>query len=513
MTLMELEKLIVGGEGSTVEFKRDTLRPEQLAREIAAMANLQGGTILLGVEDDGSISGITRPRLNEWIFDTVISRYIHPVIIPCYEEIPLDDNRRVAVLSFTQGVSKPYIVKYKDREELYIRLGSVTRLATREQQIRLYASGGLLQPEILPVSGTSYNTLDKVRLDNYLRDILQDPEVPESESEWIDRLLGLGLMTRNALGDPVCTIAGLVLFGIRPRLFLRQAGIRLMAFNSTDKEYQARLDTVLDAPLVGRWQISENQRTLIDAGLIEKFTETLRPFIAVEAAEIDRYFRREKTWLYPSEAVRESVINALAHRDWTRFVDVEVCLYADRMEIISPGALQDAMSIEKMKAGLRSMRNQIVMEVLRDYGYVDARGMGIRTKVIPLMKATGKEPRFVATEDFMKTILEVSGPSVLLPEPPNFSTGPVFNDYIAEKNTPVYKVKRPVKTPAKPLKRKLDDLLIAIQTSPGATYEELAEAIGTSPATVKRRIQQLKKTERIRREGSKKTGGWEVLRG
>jgi len=64
------------------------------------------------------------------------------------------------------------------------------------------------------------------------------------------------------------------------------------------------------------------------------------------------------------------------------------------------------MSVEKMKAGQRLPRNTIVMEVLRDYGYVDYRGMGVRTKIVPLTKAlTGKEPEFLTFDDGLKTIL------------------------------------------------------------------------------------------------------------
>jgi ATP-dependent DNA helicase RecG len=87
-------------------------------------------------------------------------------------------------------------------------------------------------------------------------------------------------------------------------------------------------------------------------------------------------------------------------------VEIEVGCYSNRFEVISPGALPNSMSIEKMKAGQRSPRNTIVMEVLRDYGYVDYRGMGVRTKIIPLTKAlTGKEPEFVASDDSLKTVL------------------------------------------------------------------------------------------------------------
>jgi len=80
--------------------------------------------------------------------------------------------------------------------------------------------------------------------------------------------------------------------------------------------------------------------------------------------------------------------------------------YRDRLEVLSPGALQNSMTIEKMIAGRRSPRNHLIVEVLRDYGYVDARGMGVRNKVIPLLKEqNGVEPEFQATEDSLKIIM------------------------------------------------------------------------------------------------------------
>lgn len=76
------------------------------------------------------------------------------------------------------------------------------------------------------------------------------------------------------------------------------------------------------------------------------------------------------------------------------------------MEIISPGRLPNSMTIEKMLAGQRSSRNPIIMEVLRNYGYVDARAMGGGVKVVPLTPAlTGKTPQFELTEDYLKTVL------------------------------------------------------------------------------------------------------------
>ena len=117
MLKADLLELISHGENFGIEFKRDDCRPEQIAREIVALANLQGGRIILGVEDDGQITGIVRDNLEEWVMN-VFAQKIHPLILPFYEEVKLDDTRRVAVVSFPQGVSKPYVVRHAGREEI-----------------------------------------------------------------------------------------------------------------------------------------------------------------------------------------------------------------------------------------------------------------------------------------------------------------------------------------------------------------------------------------------------------
>lgn len=406
MLKSELFELIANGESSLVEFKRDDLRAEQLAREIVALVNSHGGRVLLGVEDDGMIVGIQRENLELWVMDTVFSRYVHPWILPSYEEVEVEDGVRVAVITVTQGTAKPYVVRHGGREEIYIRMGSTSRRATREQQARLFATGGLIHTETLPVSGSKLSDLSEARLVNYLLGIMGDHERPKDHAVWVQRLTQLGFMTEVEDAGPVCTIAGLVLFGLRPRRLLRQAGVRWMAFETEEKTYDALDDSVIDAPLVGLWESTPGTGHLLESGLFETFLDRVRPFVSDEAAETGESFRRERAWHYPVEALREAVVNAVAHRDWTRSNEVEVVRYSDRLEVISPGALQNSMTVEKMVGGQRSPRNPIIVEVLRDYRYVDARGMGVRRKIIPLVReASGKEPMFEATEDALTVTL------------------------------------------------------------------------------------------------------------
>ena len=352
MTKSELLELVANGENSGVEFKRDDVRPEQLAREIVALANFQGGRILLGIDDDGTISGIRRADLEHWVMDTVFSRYVHPMIVPFYEEVRIDEKLRVAVITISQGVIKPYVVRDRGREDIYFRVGSTSRSATREQQARLYALGGMLHAELLPVSGSGLADLSQDRLKDYLTSIMGDKAVPADDAQWRARLGGLGFMTESAHRSPECTIAGLVLFGHSPRRLLRQAGVRWMAFEGKDKSYRALDDRLVDGPLValrapspgGSGDVAEN-------GLFERLVGAMRPFVSEESGDVNASMRRERSWLYPVEALRESIVNAVAHRDWTRHEEIEVTRYADRLEVTSPGALQNSMTVEKMVAG------------------------------------------------------------------------------------------------------------------------------------------------------------------
>ena len=165
---------------------------------------------------------------------------------------------------------------------------------------------------------------------------------------------------------------------------------------------------------VDLWRVLSGGRELVEKGLIEHLADAMRPFVSEEASQVDESMRRERRWHYPLDALREGIVNALTHRDWTRYEQIEVVRYADRIEITSPGALQNGMTVEKMVAGQRIPRNLLISETLRDYSYSDARGMGVRNKIIPLMRAqNGVDPEFEATEDYLRLTLRRGSPQSL----------------------------------------------------------------------------------------------------
>ena len=134
---------------------------------------------------------------------------------------------------------------------------------------------------------------------------------------------------------------------------------------------------------------------LIETGMVERALDFVRRNTGVTASleEGRRVERRD----YPATAVREIVVNALVHRDYSIVgTDVLLSIFDDRLEVQSPGNLPNTVDIDGIRAGARYARNQVVMSIMRDYGYVEGLGMGIRRHVIPAMNAhNGTEPELV----------------------------------------------------------------------------------------------------------------------
>ena len=392
--------IIAAGENAKIEFKRDdrNLRPEHLAREIVAFANMNGGMILLGVEDDGTVSGVTRRNLQAWLLDTVIGRFVDPQTVPDYDEFVLD-GKPIAIVTVPAGSAKPYAVRQQERTDYYIRLGDTVQRAGREQMARLFQSGGLVSVEKMPVQGSSLADLDMRRLEDYFLNVLGEDAVADWQRTLLNRELLIADEWRADASH--CSYAGIVLFAREPRRRMPQAGIRLLVFPGTDMDYDANLDEVLDLPFVGLKE--RRHREFIEQSLPSRVLSYLQPHISKERLE---GMQRRRHWDYPTEVIRELLVNAFAHRDWTRQTDVQLTVFDDRLEVHSPGSLPNGVTVEKAKEGLRVPRNPNIVNILRDYDYMEHRGMGIRRKVIPLTRAhNGTEPEFDATEDYFRVTL------------------------------------------------------------------------------------------------------------
>ena len=399
MNRTELLELIANDENSRVEFKRDDVHSDSLAKEMSALLNLEGGAILLGVEKDRRISGLTRRReeAEEWVMN-IARNNLQPPTIPVWTSITMDDGSEVGIVELpTDSPGKPHKARRGGAWVTFTRVGSESIEATREEEARLYQAASLVRYEIKSVLDTGLESLDIGRVENYLREVLKRsvPRHADFES-WRQLLLNSDLLV--ASGDCFLTsVAGLLLFGDNPNRRLPQAGVTAASFPGEEKDYNTTDEERIRGPLVS---IISKRGAAVDNGVIDRTVDFVKRNMGSTAWLEGARRRRRKA--FPLDAVREAVVNAVVHRDYSREgTDIEVSLYSDRLEVISPGRLPNGVTVEKMKEGVvRVARNELIKEILRDYRYVEHQGMGVRNRIIESMRRhNGTDPNLVEEDD------------------------------------------------------------------------------------------------------------------
>jgi ATP-dependent DNA helicase RecG len=401
MTKTELIELLTNGENSGVEFDRGPVEFEILTRQLVAFANLAGGRVLLGVEDDGSVSGITRANLEEWVM-TACRDKIRPEIIPYFEIIrDVEPGKDVAVVQVERGWTV-HCVWHNQHRTYYIRVGSQSREASPEELERLFQQRGVFRLELRPVSGSSLADLDRRRLRDYFVRIRKQ-QVPKDDDaeDWRTLLVNTEIMTAENGRIPV-TVAGLLLFGITPHRFLPQTGIDATAYPGREKDYAATERQSMRGAMTRLVQldpVDQNKEVVMENGLVEQAIE----FVRRNAGTTSRLHSgvRVDVRSYPEEAVREAIVNALVHRDYLLSgTTIELSIYADRLEIISPGRLPNGITPTRMRLGCRAARNQLVKDVMRDYNYLEHTGMGVPRKIVKgMLEHNGTEPDLIEEDE------------------------------------------------------------------------------------------------------------------
>jgi len=376
-TRTELLEIISNGENSGVEFKREGVRPQDLAKELVAFSNLQGGMVLLGVEDDGTLSGLTEPNLEECVMNVCRDK-IRPAVVPFFEIFrDVKDGKDVAIVRVTRGYDV-HALWHNNSNKYLIRVGTTSRELGQEELARLFQQRGLFRAELQPVSGATLADLDRRRLRNYYGDIRQQAVPPDKDEEaWQSLLVNTEIITAEAI-----TVGGMLLFGKTPNRFLPYAGIDAVAYPGTEPDYEAQERATLRGPMVPMFNESGE---VIDSGLVEQALYFVRRNTRMDV-QLEGGRRIERP-AYPVEALREAIVNALIHRDYLfTGTDIELSLYSDRLEIVSPGSLPNGITPVHMRAGVRALRNQMIKDVMRDYKYLEHMGMGVPRKIIDGMK-------------------------------------------------------------------------------------------------------------------------------
>lgn len=337
METADLIEVISRGEDSRHQFKANITNVTSLAEEIVAFSNSGGERIFIGINDDGSVRGLTPEdvtRLNNLIANAA-SQNVRPAVNPTTENVS-HPNGIVLVVTVPDGLSKPYM---DSKGVILVKSGANKQPASsREELQRLFQQSSLVHADEIPVQGLGVGDIDLPYFEAFFQS--QFGETLEQNNLPLPQVLkNLNLVNGDALN-----LAGSLLFARAPHFRLPTFIVKAVAFPGTSIVDERYLDSRdITGKLADVFQqtlgfISANTRT----------TQASQSVNSVGVAEVPRI-----VW-------EELVANALIHRDYFVSAPVRLLVFADRVEIISPGHLPNNLTIENIKAGNSNIRNPIL---------------------------------------------------------------------------------------------------------------------------------------------------------
>ena len=337
METIELLEIIKRGEDSRHQFKKNVSNADSLAADMVAFSNGDGGMMLIGVDDNGAVEGLTSDdvrRLNQLI-SSVASQHVQPSINPITENISIEGSL-VMVVGVSSGVNKPY----QDKNGVFwVKSGADKRKATsREEVQRMFQSANLLHADEMPVHRMTIEDFD-MRYFNYYF-LKRYGSHPEDEKQPLERVLeNMGLMQGDKL-----TLCGALLFAKEEYHKLPVFIVKAGAFDANDLTTSNYQDS---RNIEGRLESIYNQTVSFIVSNL-RHLQGEQDFNSIGIPEI------------PHETIRELVANALIHRDYFVSAPIRVFVFRNRVEIISPGHLPNNLTIKNIMLGVSNTRNQLL---------------------------------------------------------------------------------------------------------------------------------------------------------
>ena len=388
MDIDDIRRQLESGEDSYWEFKQIEFRADRptaprrddLADEIAAFANAGGGVLLCGVTDAGEVQGMSREQMDA-LESMVVELCSHAIKPPLFDVAitrhQLDDKALLAV-SVSKGAAQ-----YDSPGGSFRRVGSSKRQMSSDERMRLAQQRGQARYRWFDeqtVPNTGFRTLDETLWKPLLSASGRaDPETA---------LQKLALLGTDENGSMRATVAGILLCTHDPEQWLPNACVTATHYRGND-----RASGQLDAQII--------------TGPINRQVADAMAFV-MRNMRVGAYKKPARMDLpqYSAEAVFEAVVNAVAHRDYSIHGSrIRVSMFADRMEINSPGGLANNLTIDSM-AARQATRNETIASVLgrmpvgdipgseKRQFFMERRGDGVPIILRETEALTGKTPEY-----------------------------------------------------------------------------------------------------------------------
>ena len=339
-----------------------------LLKTLVAFANTAGGRLIVGVADDQQVLGVSHPLDEEERLCSLIADGIAPRLVPNVEMITVDGKTLLMVDVFVSG-SRPHWLKAEGPEHgVYVRLGSSSRQADQAliDELRRTAEGVVFDE--LPMPELDLEDLDLVSAKGLFGGI----------SALDDQALRTLKLVTKYQGRLVPTKGAVLLFGKERTQHFSDAWVQCGRFVGTDK-----------AAIFDHIDIHEPLPQAVESIMLFLKKHAMRGADFTEA-------RRKDVWSIPLTLLREAVINALVHSDYSqRGAPIRIAFFDDRIEIENPGILLPGMTMEEMRLGVSKIRNHVIARVFRKLNLIEQWGSGVRRIYSEALALGLPEPQFL----------------------------------------------------------------------------------------------------------------------
>lgn len=349
---MCIEKIIGLPEGKNLEFKENANSKAKILSTVIAFSNMSGGRIVLGVQDKTRhIVGIDNPHKVGESLANLIHDSIEPRIIPNIEIIPFR-NTHCIIIEVYPSALRPHFERSKGKEKsTYIRIGSTTRLADQDLIQAVERSTLVKSFDEEPCYEASCEEIDFHSVAQFFK--------PYKDIQQKD-LLTLGILLKDKQTS-IPTVSGIIICSSNRLKYFPDAWIQAGVFEGKDKT------TILNSQK-------------LDSSFLELADEALN-FIKKNTRiglKIDDIHNNE-VWEVPKIALREAIINALVHTDYSiRGAPIRISLFDDRIEIENTALLPWGLTFDDLKSGVSKLRNPVIARVFYELGFIEQWGSGIK---------------------------------------------------------------------------------------------------------------------------------------
>ena len=352
-SLAELADQISLGEDSTIEFKRELPDRKKLADEIGAFANTNGGVILIGVDDDGTIVGVDREELDgvERTAIEICWDIIAPRVYIVTKKVRIKDKNLLKI-----DVPRSQYV-HRSSNGYFIRQGSSKRKVPTEGSVQSFQNslrGRIIAFDEQSVPNTHRNTLSK---SIYQRFITEEA----TKREQMENLLLKRRLLVMDNGEYHASVAGVLMCCENPDDYRDNSFIQVAYYDGLEKKANCQIDV-------------DDFRGPLDRQIVDTFKFVEKYNQVSDRKEIGRIDRPQ----YSMRAVFEAVVNAVVHRDYSKYNSkIRLFLFSDRLELYSPGALVDGLTLDNLSYE-QATRNKLLADLLSEITLDD----DMRTQVV-----------------------------------------------------------------------------------------------------------------------------------